>query len=80
MRIYGGDILSSPGETIYALESDVPERLPYDVRTLLQTPYIIDHFQEQYFVIQSYEQLFHSVPEIETTLEDLLQITDVRHF
>ena len=75
LRIYGGGILSSPGETIYSLESEVPKRIPYDVATLLQTPYIIDHFQQQYFVIDSYEQLFHSVPEIETTLEKLLSVT-----
>lgn len=72
LRIYGGGILSSPGETIYSLESDVPKRIPYNVATLLQTPYIIDHFQEQYFVIDSYEQLYESVPEIEATLEGLL--------
>lgn len=72
LRIYGGGILSSPGETIYALESDVPKRRPYDVQTLLQTPYVIDRFQEQYFVIDSYKQLYESVPEIERTLEVLL--------
>jgi phenylalanine-4-hydroxylase len=72
LRIYGGGILSSPGETVYSLESDIPRRLPYDVPTLLKTPYIIDHFQQQYFIIESYEQLFHSVPEIEATLEGLL--------
>ena len=75
LRIYGGGILSSPGETIYSLESDIPKRTPYDVATLLQTPYIIDRFQEQYFVIDSYEQLFHSVPEIEATLEEQLSVT-----
>lgn len=72
LRIYGGGILSSPGETLYSLESDVPRRIPYDVQTLLQTPYVIDHFQKQYFVIDSYEQLYKSVPEIEATLEGLL--------
>ena len=72
LRIYGGGILSSPGETVYALESDVPQRMPYNVATLLQTPYIIDHFQEKYFIIDSYEQLFDSIPEIETELERLL--------
>lgn len=68
LRIYGGGILSSPGETVYALESDVPKRTPYDVETLLKTPYVIDRFQEQYFVIDSYEQLYESVPEIERVL------------
>ena len=75
MRIYGGGILSSPGETVYALESDIPKRVPYDVATLLQTPYVIDRFQEQYFVIDSYEQLYHSVPEIERKLEELLALS-----
>lgn len=72
LHIYGGGILSSPGETIYSLYSNVPRRLPYNVGVLLQTPYIIDHFQEQYFVINSFDQLFYSVPEIEETLEALL--------
>jgi phenylalanine-4-hydroxylase len=72
LRIYGGGILSSPGETVYALESPVPVRRPYDVPTLLQTPYVIDRFQEQYFVIDSYEQLYESVPLIEQALAGLL--------
>ena len=75
LRIYGGGILSSPGETIYSLESDVPERIPYNVATLLQTPYKIDHFQTRYFVINSYTQLYKSIPEIEATLEELLAVT-----
>ena len=76
LRIYGGGILSSPGETVYALESNVPSRTDYDVKTLLQTPYVIDKFQQQYFVIDSYEQLYESVDEIERVLEELL-INDV---
>ncbi|GAB3896609.1 phenylalanine 4-monooxygenase [Spirosoma agri] len=72
LRIYGGGILSSVGETTYSLFSKEPKRVPYDVDTLLRTPYVIDHFQEQYFVINSYEQLYRSVPEIEATLEGLL--------
>jgi phenylalanine-4-hydroxylase len=74
LRIYGGGILSSPGETVYALESDVPRRIDYDVTMLLQTPYVIDRFQEQYFVIDSYEQLYESVPTIERELERLLAV------
>ncbi|GAB4051583.1 phenylalanine 4-monooxygenase [Spirosoma litoris] len=77
LRIYGGGILSSVGETTYSLFSTEPRRVPYDVQTLLKTPYIIDHFQEQYFVIESYEQLYQSVPQIEATLEELLIINNV---
>ncbi len=72
LRIYGGGILSSPGETVYALESALPVRRPYDMQTLLQTPYVIDRFQEQYFVIDSYEQLYESVPAIEDALNALI--------
>ncbi len=72
LRIYGGGILSSVGETTYSLFSNKPKRVPYNVEVLLKTPYIIDHFQEQYFVIDSYEQLYQSMPQIEETLEALL--------
>ncbi|MBE7174645.1 MAG: phenylalanine 4-monooxygenase [Williamsia sp.] len=72
LRIYGGGILSSVGETTYSLYSPEPSRVPYAVETLLKTPYVIDHFQERYFVIDSYEQLYQSVPQIEDALEGLL--------
>ncbi|MFD1144330.1 phenylalanine 4-monooxygenase [Larkinella insperata] len=72
LRIYGGGILSSPGETTYSLSSQRPDRIPYDVEKLLQTPYVIDHYQDRYFVIKSYEQLYHSIPEIEEKLDALL--------
>ena len=71
-RIYGGGILSSVGETTYSLFSNEPKRVPYEVETVLKTPYVIDHFQRQYFVITSYEQLYQSVPKIEATLAALL--------
>ncbi|RAK03115.1 phenylalanine 4-hydroxylase [Larkinella arboricola] len=72
LRIYGGGILSSPGETTYSLSSQRPDRIPYEVGKLLKTPYVIDHYQDRYFVIESYEQLYHSIPEIEEKLEALL--------
>jgi phenylalanine-4-hydroxylase len=58
LRIYGGGILSSPAETLYALESDVPERKAFDAVDVLRTPYRIDIIQPIYFMIESIEQLF----------------------
>ncbi|HAT42758.1 MAG TPA: phenylalanine 4-monooxygenase [Rheinheimera sp.] len=58
LRIYGGGILSSPGETQYAMHSDVPERKVLDVVDVLRTPYRIDIMQPIYFRIQSIRQLF----------------------
>lgn len=55
--IYGGGILSSPGETLYAMESDVPERQPFDLLNVLRTPYRIDIMQPIYYVIEHIDML-----------------------
>ena len=69
LKIYGAGILSSPGESQYSLYSPIPQRVPYQVEKIMDTPYIKDHFQEKYFVIDSFEQLFHSIPEVEALVE-----------
>jgi phenylalanine-4-hydroxylase len=58
IRIYGSGIVSSKGESIYSLESPVPNRLAFDLLRIMRTEYRIDDFQETYFVIDSFEQLF----------------------
>lgn len=58
VRIYGGGIASSPGETVYALESDTPIRRPFDPIDALRTPYRIDIFQTVYYVLDSMNDLF----------------------
>jgi phenylalanine-4-hydroxylase len=63
LRIYGAGILSSPGETLYSL-GDQPQHFEYNVEQILNTPYRKDVFQERYFIIESYEQLYESLPEI----------------
>nr|MBP9721520.1 phenylalanine 4-monooxygenase [Gammaproteobacteria bacterium] len=59
LKIYGGGILSSIGETIYSLDSKIPERKPFDLLTALRTPYRIDIYQSIYFVINKFEDLFN---------------------
>lgn len=51
LRIYGGGILSSYGETAYALDSDIPVRTPFDPLTAMRTPYRIDILQPLYYVL-----------------------------
>jgi len=58
MRIYGGGIISSMEETVYALESPTPQRKPFDALESLRTPVRIDILQPIYFVIDNYQQLF----------------------
>jgi phenylalanine-4-hydroxylase len=58
LRTYGAGVVSSSGETIYALESTQPLRKPFDPVDVLRTPYRIDIFQPIYFVIESFDTLF----------------------
>lgn len=57
LRIYGGGILSSPGETRYALESEKPIRQPLTPLEAMRTPYRIDIMQPIYYVLQNADDL-----------------------
>tara|TARA_R110000868_G_scaffold218576_1_gene468901 strand:- start:46518 stop:47303 length:786 start_codon:yes stop_codon:yes gene_type:complete len=59
--IYGAGIVSSSGESPYALKSDEPERLPFDILDVFRTPYRIDIYQRKYFVIKSFKDLYDVV-------------------
>ena len=67
LKIYGAGILSSKGETIHCL-SDAAIKEPFDVAKILATGYRKDVRQEKYFVIESFEQLYRSLPVIEQAL------------
>ncbi len=58
LRIYGSGIVSSRTESIYAVESPSPNRIRFDLERVMRTNYRIDDFQESYFVIGSFEDLF----------------------
>jgi phenylalanine-4-hydroxylase len=57
LRIYGGGILSSKQETLYALTSEKPHRVNFNIMDVLRTPYRIDVLQEVYFKISSMQEL-----------------------
>lgn len=63
LRAYGGGILSSPNETVYCVESELPERVPFDLLTVLRTPFRIDILQPLYYVIDGMEQLYSIMNE-----------------
>lgn len=58
LRIYGSGIVSSRAESIYAVESPSPNRIGFDLERVMRTEYRIDDFQESYFVIRSFDELF----------------------
>lgn len=57
LRIYGAGILSSEKESIYAVESNRPHRLKFDVKRMMQTDYRYYDLQETYFVIDDFSSL-----------------------
>lgn len=60
LRIYGSGIVSSFSETRYCLENSTPLRLGFDLERIMRTRYRIDDFQETYFVINNFDQLFEA--------------------
>jgi phenylalanine-4-hydroxylase len=58
LRIYGAGILSSPSEVSYALSSPLPHRIGFGLKRVMRTRYKIDTFQQTYFVIDDFGQLF----------------------
>lgn len=66
-RIYGAGIISSSGESNHIFEDDINVS-PYDVDKILHNDFITSEIQTQYYEIESFEQLFKSVGELEISL------------
>ncbi len=58
LRIYGGGILSSKEESLYAIESAQPQRKPLEVLEAMRTPYRYDIIQPIYFYIKDFADLY----------------------
>jgi phenylalanine-4-hydroxylase len=68
MRIYGGGILSSIGETEYAINSATPQRKRFSIVDALRTPYRIDIMQPLYYYLEDLRELY------ELTQKDLMAL------
>ena len=72
MRIYGAGIVSSKGESIYCLDAAAPNRIGFGLERVMNTRYRIDTYQQTYFVIDSFEQLFDATrPDFTPIYADL---------
>ncbi|RFB71024.1 MULTISPECIES: phenylalanine 4-monooxygenase [unclassified Herbaspirillum] len=79
LRIYGAGILSSGGEVDYALRGSQnlqPNRIPFQVERVMRTLYKIDSYQETYFVIRDFQQLFDDTAPDFTALYEQLKVQD----
>ena len=63
LRIYGSGIVSSHGESIFALDDPSPNRIGFDLRRVMRTDYRIDDYQQSYFVIPSFDELLRVTVE-----------------
>lgn len=63
LRIYGAGIVSSYGETVFALDDASPNRLGFNLKRLMRTKYRIDDYQQNYFVINSFDDLLSQTLE-----------------
>ena len=57
LRIYGAGIISSPKESVFCLEDPSPNRICLDLERVMRTKYIINDFQQTYFVVDSFQSL-----------------------
>jgi len=77
LRIYGSGILSSAGESVYCLEDPHPHRVGFDLRRVMRTRYRIDRFQDTYFVIDDFDQLFAATrPDFAPIYRELAALPD----
>lgn len=76
LRIVGAGIASSPGETVFALESPSPNRIGFDLARVMRTTYRIDDYQETYFVLEG-EEAWPSLDGIEALWRGLADLPDL---
>ncbi len=61
LRIYGAGIVSSFGESVFSLDNPSPNRIRFELERVMRTNYRIDDFQQSYFAISSFAELFKTV-------------------
>ena len=71
LKLYGAGIVSSYGESRFALDDASPNRIGLDMARVMRTPYKIDDYQQTYFVIDSFEDLLRQT--LETDFAPLYQ-------
>ncbi len=84
VKIYGAGIASSRTESVFSVRDPSPNRLHFDLERVMQTDYRIDDFQQVYFAIHSFEELFEAtqqdfgpIYEFMSKSEDVYGVTDI---
>lgn len=69
LRAYGSGLLSSYGELEHSLVSPAVQRYPLQLEWVINQYFEIDHYQPLLFVVDSFDQLFAYVAELEGWLK-----------
>ncbi|MDV3458971.1 phenylalanine 4-monooxygenase [Sphingomonas sp. HF-S4] len=79
LRIYGAGIVSSSAESRFALDDPSPNRIGFDLKRVMRTDYRIDDFQQNYFVIPSFDELLRATIETDFAplYEETLPLADI---
>jgi len=76
LRAYGAGILSSGGELKHCLEPSASRHIFLDVERCMRTLYKIDSYQETYFVIRDFRQLFDDTAPDFTPLYERIRLQE----
>jgi phenylalanine-4-hydroxylase len=79
IRAYGAGLLSSGGELAYCVDDAKPRRLAFDIERIMRTEYLIDRYQDTYFVIDSFDQLMRETAPDFTPIYARLRSLPVLH-
>jgi len=79
LRIYGSGIVSSFSESRFALDDPSPNRIKLDLARVMRTEYRIDDFQQNYFVIPSFDELLRLTVETDFAplYDELKALSDI---
>ena len=68
----------SAGELQHSVQSPEPQRLPLDIERIMRTRHKIDSYQQTYFVINSFQELFDkTAPDFTPVYERLRVLPEI---
>jgi phenylalanine-4-hydroxylase len=73
VKVFGAGIISSKGETEHAMSSN-SKKTEFNLKKIFDHDFRTDILQDEYYVIDSFEQLVNSLKEIELELENIAVI------
>jgi phenylalanine-4-hydroxylase len=63
IKTFGAGILSSYAETPFSIDDASPNRIGFELERVMRAAYRIDDFQQTYFVLESFAQLFQALQQ-----------------